>query len=78
MLFILKSEDCLILGTMVQAYNPITGEAEAGGSWFQGQPKIYNETLCQKKKKKAQVVEHLLSKCEALSSNPSATINNTK
>lgn len=35
---------------MVHAYNPNTGEAEAGESRAQGQPRLYSKTMFQKTK----------------------------
>jgi hypothetical protein len=68
------------LGMVAQTCNPSTTEAEAGESQVWGHPGLHNYTLSQKQSQAddlVQVVTHLPSKCEALSSNPSTT-NKTK
>jgi uncharacterized protein YaiL (DUF2058 family) len=58
----------------MNAYNPSTWEAEARGTQIWGQPGLNSEAVPQKKGREevgdmAQVVKHLASKHQALSSN---------
>jgi hypothetical protein len=41
-----------MLDKVADIYNPSTQEAEAGGSWVQSHPRLYNETLSQTKQSK--------------------------
>jgi hypothetical protein len=42
---------------VMQTCNPSTQEAETGGSWVQGQPGLYNETLSQQNKTKQKSIQ---------------------